>query len=136
MFSTKCQGQNDRMGHMVISCFCQNLDFSIGFAIKISNFILPPPFHFLNLINSFYKKCIFCIYIVHWIQYIQEILLIQKRKLTLNDVSRYGKLHKLTLNDVSRYGKLRKLTLNDVSRYGKLRKLTLNDVSKYRNYVS
>ena len=122
MFPTKCKGQNDRMGRPVISCFCQNLDFSIGFATKISNFTLPPPFHFLCLINSFYKRCVFCIYPVHWIQYIQEILLIQRRKLTLNDVSRYGKLRKLTLNDVSRYGKLRKLTVNYVTRYGKLRK--------------
>ena len=75
--------------------------------------------------------CFLYIYPAHWIQYIQEILLIQKRKLTLNDVSRYGKLRKLTLNDVNSYGKLRKLTLNDVSRYGKLRKLTLNYVSRY-----
>ena len=57
--------------------------------------------------------------------------MIQRRKLTLNDVSRYSKLRKPTLNDVSRYGKLRKLTLNDVSRYGKLRKLTVNCVTRY-----
>ena len=57
--------------------------------------------------------------------------MIQRRKLTVNDVSRHGKLRKLTLNDVSRYGKLRKLTLNDVSRYGKLRKLTVNYITRY-----
>ena len=52
MFPTKCQGQNDRMGRLVISCFRQNLDFSIGFATKISIFTLPPPFAF-SLSNQF-----------------------------------------------------------------------------------
>ena len=48
--------------------------------------------------------------------------MIQRRKLTLHDVSRYGKLRKQMLNYVSRYSKLRKQTLNYASRYGKLRK--------------
>ena len=61
MFPTKCQGQNDRMGRTVISCFHQNLDFSIGFATKISNFT-PPLLRFLCLINSFYRRYVPCMY--------------------------------------------------------------------------
>ena len=57
--------------------------------------------------------------------------MIQRRKLTLNDVSKYGKLRKLTRNDVSRYGKFHKLIVNYVTRYSKLRKLTVNSVTKY-----
>ena len=50
MFSTKCQVQNDR-----ISCFCQNLQFRLYFAIKTSIFKLRPLLSFLCLINSFYR---------------------------------------------------------------------------------
>ena len=52
--------------------------------------------------------------------------MIQRCKLTLNDVSKYGKLCKLPPNDVSRYGEL---TVNYVTRYGKLRTLTVNCVT-------
>ena len=71
MCPTKCQGQNDRMGRTVISCFCENLNFfSIGFATDISNFTLPPstPLRFLYLINAFYNR--YFLYVQN-IQYIQ-----------------------------------------------------------------
>ena len=130
MFPTKCRVQNDRTNREKMSCFCQNLLCTIYFTIKTSIFKLRPLFRFLCPINSFYRRCVSCIHI----QYIQHILynrsnisnrsnwFKQLRKLTPNDVSRYGKLHKLTLNDVNRYSTLRKLTVNYVSRYSKLRK--------------
>ena len=54
MFPTKCQGQSDRIGCPVISCFRQHLDFSVGFATKILNFNLPPPF------------CVFSVSLIHF----------------------------------------------------------------------
>ena len=65
MFPTKCQGQNDRMRSMIISCFRQHLDFSIGFATNISIFKLRLLFRFLCLINSFYRRCVSCVYIIY-----------------------------------------------------------------------
>ena len=62
MFPTKCQGQKDRMGRTVMSCFCQNLDFIIGTATKTSFFKCPPPLRFLCLINSFYRRYVSCMY--------------------------------------------------------------------------
>ncbi len=62
MFPTKCQGQNDRMGRAVISCFCQNLQFWLYFAIKTSIFKLRPLLRFLCLINSFYRRYVCCIH--------------------------------------------------------------------------
>ena len=50
------------MGRTVISCFRQNLDFSIGFAMKMSNFTLPPILRFLCLINSFCRRYVPCKY--------------------------------------------------------------------------
>ena len=73
MFPTKCQGQNDRMGRPVISCFRQNLDFSIGFATKISTLTLPPLLRFLCLINSFYRKYVSCVYNISNISNIYSI---------------------------------------------------------------
>ena len=60
MFPTKCQGQSNRMGHPVISCVYQNLDFSIGFATTIWIFTVAPLLRFLCLINSFHKRYLSC----------------------------------------------------------------------------
>ena len=46
MFPTRSQRQNDRMGRPVISCFCHDLDFSIGFAAKLSICTLSATFSF------------------------------------------------------------------------------------------
>ena len=62
MFPTKCWGQNDCMGPMVMSYFCQNMDFIIGFAIKTSIFKSPPLSRFLYLVNSFYRRCVSSMY--------------------------------------------------------------------------
>ena len=70
MFSTKCQGLIRHMGRMVISCVCQNVDFSIGFAIQILIFTLPPPFA-LSLSKQFILEEVWFVY-VHCIQYIQH----------------------------------------------------------------
>ena len=72
MFPTKFFRQNDRMGRPVISCFCQNLDFSIGFASNISNFT-PPLLRFLCLINSFYRRYVSCVYTISNIPNISPI---------------------------------------------------------------
>ena len=73
MFPTKCQGQNDRMGRTVMSCFCQILDFIIGFATKISIFKHPPLLRFLCLINSFYRRYVSCMYNISNISNIYQI---------------------------------------------------------------
>ena len=73
MFPTKCQGQNDRIGHLVKSRVCQNLDFSIGFAIKISIFILTPLLRFLCLINSFYRRYASCMYYIYIYIYVYRL---------------------------------------------------------------
>ena len=56
-----------------ISCFRQNLDFSIGFATKISIFKLRPLFRFLCLINSFYRRYVSCVYTISNISNISPI---------------------------------------------------------------
>ena len=61
MFSRRCQEQNDRTNQEKISCFGQNLDFTLYFTIKTSIFKLWPLFRFLCLINSFYRRYVFCI---------------------------------------------------------------------------
>ena len=78
MFSTKCQVQNDRTNWEKISCFCQNLDFTLYFTIETSIFKLRPLFRFLCLINSFYRRYVSCMYNISniypiYIQYIQYI---------------------------------------------------------------
>ena len=62
MFTTKCQVQNDRTNYEKISCFCQNLDFTLYFTIKTSIFKLRSLFRFLCLINSFYRRYVSCMY--------------------------------------------------------------------------
>ena len=122
MFSTKCQVQNDRTNYEKISCFCQNLDFTLYFTIKTSIFKLRPLFVFsVQLIHS--TGGILPVYTIY-IQYIQYIL--YNKSNISNRSNWFKKLRKLTLNDVNRYSKLRKLTVNYVRRYGKLRKLTVN----------
>ena len=50
------------MARAVISCFCQNLQFRLYFAIKTSIFKLRPLLRFLCLINSFYRRYVCCIH--------------------------------------------------------------------------
>ena len=62
MFTTKCQVQNDRTNRQKVSCFCQNLQFRLYFAMKTSIFKLRPLLRFLRLINSFYRRYVSCMY--------------------------------------------------------------------------
>ena len=73
MFSRKCQVQNDRINWEKISCFRQNLDFTMYFTIKTSIFKLWPLFRFLCLINSFYRSYVSCVYTISNISNISPI---------------------------------------------------------------
>ena len=65
MFPAKCQVQNDSTNREKISCVCQNLQLRMYFDIKTSIFKLRPLFRFLLLINSFYRRYVFCIYNIY-----------------------------------------------------------------------
>ena len=62
MFPTNCQVQNDRTNLEKKSCFCQNLQFSVCFAIETSILKLRPLLRFLCLINSFYRRYVSSMY--------------------------------------------------------------------------
>ena len=61
-FRESAKRQNDRMGRPVMSCFCKDLDFAIGFATHISIFTLPSLLRLLCVINSFYRRCVSRVY--------------------------------------------------------------------------
>ena len=64
------------MGRPVISCFRQNLDFSIRFADKSRFSPFPPLLRFLCLINSFYRKYVSCVYNISNISDIYSIYIL------------------------------------------------------------
>ena len=75
---------------LVILCFCQHLDFSIGFATKISNFALPPLLRFLSNSLILQEVCFLHVQFSQYIKFYQYIKYIQEMSNISNIYSLLG----------------------------------------------
>ena len=71
--SDKVVRANYRRGRLVISCFRANLEFSIGYATRISIVTPPSLLCFLCLIDLFYRRYVSCMYDISNISTISHI---------------------------------------------------------------